>query len=231
MLELFIGSKNYSTWSMRPWLVLRYFDIAFKESLIPFDDFKRESAFKQTILNINPTGKVPALKDDGCLIWDSLAICEYLAEQYPEKQLWPKDRKQRARARSMSAEMHSSFMSLRDSCAMNIDADLTRLGAELWQKNLQLQDDVKRIQALWAERPNPNGFLCGDTLSIADAFYAPVVMRFLGYAIPVSENSQLYMQKIWALAVVQQWIAEAKAEHVILAGEAHTELSNNQSNN
>ena len=219
MLDLFIGNKNYSTWSMRPWLVLRHFDIAFAEHLIAFDDFKLDSPFKKTILAINPTGKVPALKDDELLIWDSLAICEYLAEKFPEKQLWPRDQKQRARARSMSAEMHSSFMALRSTCGMNLDADLSEVGAKLWLDNSQLQEDVKRIETLWSERPDPNGFLCGDTFSIADAFYAPVVMRFIGYGIPISELNQLYMQTILQLAAVQQWIAEAKAEHVFVACE------------
>ena len=219
MLDLFIGNKNYSTWSMRPWLVLRHFDIAFAEHLIAFDDFKLDSSFKKTILAINPTGKVPALKDDELLIWDSLAICEYLAEKFPEKQLWPRDQKQRARARSMSAEMHSSFMALRSACGMNLDADLSEVGAKLWLDNSQLQEDVKRIETLWSERPDPNGFLCGDAFSIADAFYAPVVMRFIGYGIPISELNQLYMQKILKLAAVQQWIAEAKAEHVFVACE------------
>lgn len=219
MLDLFIGNKNYSTWSMRPWLVLRHFDIAFAEHLIAFDDFKLDSPFKKTILAINPTGKVPALKDDELLIWDSLAICEYLAEKFPEKQLWPRDQKQRARARCMSAEMHSSFMALRSACGMNLDADLSEVGAKLWLDNSQLQEDVKRIETLWSERPDPNGFLCGDMFSIADAFYAPVVMRFIGYGIPISEMNQIYMQKILKLAAVQQWIAEAKAEHVFVACE------------
>ena len=219
MLDLFIGNKNYSTWSMRPWLVLRHFDIAFAEHLIAIHDFKLDSPFKKTILAINPTGKVPALKDDELLIWDSLAICEYLAEKFPEKQLWPRDQKQRARARSMSAEMHSSFMALRSACGMNLDADLSEVGAKLWLDNSQLQEDVKRIETLWSERPDPNGFLCGDMFSIADAFYAPVVMRFIGYGIPISEMNQIYMQKILKLAAVQQWIAEAKAEHVFVVCE------------
>lgn len=219
MLDLFIGNKNYSTWSMRPWLVLRHFDIAFTEHLIPFDDFQLESPFKKTILAINPTGKVPALKDGDLLIWDSLAICEYLAEKFPEKQLWPQDQKQRARARSMSAEMHSSFMALRNTCGMNLDADLSEVGAQLWLDHPQLKEDVKRIEALWAERPSQDGFLCGDAFSIVDAFYAPVVMRFIGYGIPISDYNRIYMQKILNLAAVQRWMTEAKAEHVFVACE------------
>ena len=219
MLDLFIGNKNYSTWSMRPWLVLKHFDIQFKEHLIPFDDFQPDSLFKKMILTINPTGKVPALRDGEFLIWDSLAICEYLAEVFPEKSLWPKDKKQRARARCMSAEMHSGFTALRSACGMNLDADLAEVGAKLWLENPQLQQDVKRIEALWAERPSQNSFLCGDEFSIVDAFFAPVVMRFIGYGIPVSDLNQRYMQSILNLAAVQQWIAEAKAEHVFVACE------------
>lgn len=212
MLELFIGDKNYSSWSMRPWLVLQHFGILFKEHLIPFDHFEPESQFKQSILKINPTGKVPALVEDGFLIWDSLAICEYLAEKFPEKHLWPNEAKQRARARSISAEMHSGFGALRNACIMNIEADLTHLGAKLWQENLILQQDVQRIEQLWAERPSEDGFLCGDQFSIADAFYAPVVMRFVTYGIPISSLSQQYVEKILTVSAVQQWVQEAKAE-------------------
>ncbi len=219
MLELFIGDKNYSTWSMRPWLVLQHFGIAFKEHLIPFDHFESDSQFKQSILKVNPTGKVPALLDDDFLVWDTLAICEYLAEKFPDQHLWPMEIKQRARARSISAEMHSSFMALRSTCEMNIEADLTQVGIELWQENIQLQQDVKRIEQLWSDRPTLDGFLCGDTFSIADAFYAPVVMRFVGYGIPISPSSQQYMQTILAVPAVQQWIHEAKAEFRFVACE------------
>lgn len=219
MLELFIGDKNYSTWSMRPWLVARHFEIPFQEHLIAFDHFEVNSQFKQSILKINPTGKVPALVDDGFLIWDSLAICEYLADKFPEKSLYPTDQKQRARARSLSAEMHSSFMVLRNTCDMNLDAQLQEIGARLWQENAKLQHDVKRIEQLWAERPEQDDFLCGDSFSIADAFYAPVVMRFVTYGIPVSQASQRYMQTILAVPAVQQWIAEAKTEFRFVACE------------
>ncbi|ATZ65525.1 glutathione S-transferase family protein [Acinetobacter bereziniae] len=219
MLELFIGDKNYSTWSMRPWLVIQHFNIPFKERLIPFDHFDMDSQFKQSILKINPTGKVPALVDDGFLIWDSLAICEYLAEKFPEKQLWPQEIKQRARARSMSAEMHSSFTALRSTCDMNIDADLKDIGLKLWQDHPALQQDVYRIAQLWSERPQLDGFLCGESFSIVDAFYAPVVMRFMTYGIPVTDNSQRYIQKILTVPAVQQWIAEAQAEFRFVACE------------
>lgn len=212
MLELFIGDKNYSTWSMRPWLVLQHFDISFKEHMIPFDHFELDSQFKQSILKINPTGKVPALVDDGFLVWDTLAICEYLAEKFPEKHLWPIEYKQRARARSIAAEMHSGFMALRSTCEMNIEADLTGVGARLWHENIKLRQDVQRIEQLWSERPAVDSFLCGVEFSIADAFYAPVVMRFIGYGIPLSNLSQKYVQKILSVPAVQQWINEAKEE-------------------
>ena len=219
MLDLYIGNKNYSSWSMRVWLVLRHFNIEFNEHLIQFDHFEADSQFKQAILKINPTGKVPALIHDQFLVWDTLAICEYLAELFPEKDLWPKEIQQRALARSMSAEMHSSFMHLRRLYEMNIEADLRQVGLKLWQENLGLQHDVQRIEGLWTSRPDPNGFLCGAEFSIVDAFYAPVVMRFIGYGVPVSANSQLYIQRIVELPAVQQWINEAKQEHCFVACE------------
>lgn len=219
MLELYIGSKNYSSWSMRPWLVLQHFQIPFEEHLIAFDHFEIDSQFKQRILKINPTGKVPALVDDDFLIWDSFAICEYLAEKFHEKHLWPKDVKQRARARAMSAEMHSSFMSLRSCCGMNIVADLKDVGRQLWHENSGLQNDVQRIEQLWSERPTQTGFLCGDEFSIADAFFAPVVMRLITYGIPISESSRLYVEKILSVVAVQQWMEEAKNEFEFVACE------------
>ncbi len=217
MLRLYIGDKNYSTWSMRPWLVLQHFEIPFQEQLIPFDDFQLDSPFKQKILQINPTGKVPVLVDDdgagnSIVVWDTLAICEYLVEKFPEKHLYPMDFQQRVRARCITAEMHSGFMTLRSTCEMNLDAKLHEVGAHLWQKHVTLRAEVSRIEQIWQQRPQLNGFLCGDHFTIADGFYAPVVMRFLGYGLPVSKDSQQYMQQILAVPTVQQWIEEAQAE-------------------
>ncbi|OTG64249.1 glutathione S-transferase family protein [Acinetobacter silvestris] len=212
-MDLFIGNKNYSSWSMRAWLVLKNFDIPFQEYLIPFDDFQIDGAFKQKILSINPTGKVPVLKHDDLIVWDSLAICEYLAELYPDKKLWPQQVKSRARARSITAEMHSGFMALRSICPMNIEAELTTVGKKFWQESVQLQHDVQRIEALWNARPNIDGFLCGEDFTIADAFYAPIVMRFISYGIPLNDESQRYMQSILSNTATQQWIQEAKREH------------------
>lgn len=211
MYQLFIGNKNYSSWSMRPWILLEQAGIPFQEQLIRFDSFEADSQFKTEILKLNPTGKVPALVDGELVVWDTLAICEYLAEQHPEYALWPQDKSLRARARCISAEMHSSFQGLRNLCPMNVEADLTHIGQQLWSEHAQLRADVARIEQIWSQRPDDDSFLCGE-FSIADAFYAPVVMRFDGYQLPVSASSQCYMQKILALAAVQQWIAEAKQE-------------------
>jgi len=128
MYQLFIGNKNYSTWSMRPWILLKQLGIPFQEHLIQFDSFEPNSQFKTEILKLNSTGKVPTLMHDDLIIWDSLAICEYIAEQNPEKNVLPQVRKQRARARCISAEMHSSFQSLRNLCPMNVEAILCTCG-------------------------------------------------------------------------------------------------------
>lgn len=213
--QLFIGNKNYSTWSMRPWILLKQLGIPFQEHLIQFDSFAADSHFKTAILKFNPTGKVPVLVDGDIVVWDSLAICEYIAEQNPEKNVLPQDRKQRARARCISAEMHSSFQSLRNLCPMNVEADLAHIGQQLWLDNAQLRADVARIEQIWSERPAEDSFLCGE-FSLADAFYAPVVMRFECYKLPISASSQSYMQKILALASVQQWIAAAKQEQMFV---------------
>lgn len=215
MYTLFIGNKNYSTWSMRPWILLKQAGISFQEHLIQFDDFELDSPFKTEILKLNPTGKVPVLVDSDVTVWDSLAICEYVAEQSPEKNLLPQDKKLRARARCISAEMHSSFQSLRNLCPMNIEADLAHIGQKLWAEHDQLRADVARIEQIWSERPSEDSFLCGE-FSVTDAFYAPVVMRFICFQFPVSASSQAYMQKILSLASVQQWIAEAKQEQVFV---------------
>jgi len=124
MLKLYIGNKNYSSWSMRPWVLLRQAGIAFEEVRVRFDSFDAGSEFKRTMGPVSPTGKVPVLVDGDLVVWDTLAIAEYLAETYPEKHLWPQDKAARAHARSICAEMHSGFTALRSHCPMNIEADL-----------------------------------------------------------------------------------------------------------
>lgn len=215
MYQLFIGNKNYSTWSMRPWILLTQAGISFQEHVIQFDSFEPESEFKTEILKLNPTGKVPALVNGDLVVWDSLAICEYIAEQHPELRLWPEEKTLRARARCISAEMHSGFQSLRNLCPMNVEADLSHIGKQLWAEHAQLRAEVARIDQIWSGRPSEDSFLCGE-FSIADAFYAPVVMRFECFKLPLSASSQTYVQKILSLPSVQQWIDEAKQEQMFV---------------
>ena len=129
MLKLYIGNKNYSSWSMRPWVLLRQAGIPFEEQLVRFDSFASGSQFKEVVGTVNPQGKVPVLVDGDLAVWDSLAICEYAAERFPERQLWPRDAKARARARSVCAEMHAGFSALRNHCPMNIEASLPHTDA------------------------------------------------------------------------------------------------------
>ena len=126
MLKLYIGNKNYSSWSMRPWVLLKQAGIAFEEVMVRFDSFDADSTFKKTLQAATPTGKVPLLVDGDLAVWDTLAIAEYVAEQFPDKHLWPADKAARARARSICAEMHSGFTALRGNCPMNIEAELAR---------------------------------------------------------------------------------------------------------
>ncbi|HET9820748.1 MAG TPA: glutathione S-transferase, partial [Burkholderiaceae bacterium] len=132
MLQLVIGNKNYSSWSMRPWVLLRQLGIPFEEKLLRFDGFDADSRFKQAIGRVTPTGRVPVLVDEGFVVWDTLAIAEYLAERYPSLALWPADVHERARARSLCAEMHSGFGALRSHCPMNVEALLPEVGRRLW---------------------------------------------------------------------------------------------------
>jgi glutathione S-transferase len=213
-LQLIIGNKNYSSWSMRPWVLMRQAGIPFEEVQIRFDSFEADSVFKQRVKAINPVGKVPALVDDGFAIWDSLAIAEYLAERFPERQLWPADTRARARARSVCAEMHSGFSALRSHCPMNIEASLPEVGALLWRDQAGLRADVARLVAMWTEllAAQPAGGLLFGAFSIADAFYAPVCTRIRTYALPVPPEVQAYVDRVLTLPGVQAWIAEALAE-------------------
>ncbi|MBL0944748.1 MAG: glutathione S-transferase family protein [Hydrogenophaga sp.] len=213
-LQLIIGNKNYSSWSMRPWVLMRQAGIPFEEVQIRFDSFEADSVFKQRVKAINPVGKVPALVDDGFAIWDSLAIAEYLAERFPERQLWPADARARARARSVCAEMHSGFSALRNHCPMNIEASLPEVGALLWRDQAGLRADVARLVAMWTEllAAQPAGSLLFGDFGIADAFYAPVCTRIRTYALPVPPEVQAYVDRVLALPGVQAWVGDALAE-------------------
>ena len=216
-LTLYIGNKNYSSWSMRPWVLLKQTGIAFTENKVRFDNFGADSNFKKTILRISPAGKVPVLVDsqlgEGHAIWDSLAICEYLAEAYPLLHLWPQDSAARARARVLCADMHSGFQNLRSHYPMNIEAKLPHVGAQLLAEHANLRDDLQRIIALWQKElaqyvgPMLFGHFC-----IADAFFAPVCMRTNTYALPVPDDVRAYVERITALPSVSSWIHDALAE-------------------
>ena len=221
MLKLYIGNKNYSSWSMRPWVLLTQTGIPFEEVMVRFDSFDANSVFKNTIAKVSPTGKVPALVDtsvSGDLkIWDTLAITEYLAEyaaeQFPDKLLWPQDKSARAIARSVCAEMHSGFTGLRSICDMNIEASLPEIGQLVWRDKPAVQADVKRIIELWSgllERYQ-GPMLFGD-FSVADAYFAPVCMRINTYALPVPANIAAYVARVTALPSVQKWIQAALLE-------------------
>jgi glutathione S-transferase len=213
MLKLYIGNKNYSSWSMRPWVLLKQAGIPFEEVMVRFDAFDAQSRFKNEILKVNPSGRVPALVDDGFVVWDTLAIAEYAAEKFPDKQLWPQDAKKRARARSVCAEMHSGFGALRTHCPMNIEASLPEVGAVVWRDQPAVRSDLQRIIGMWTAllEDNKGPMLFGE-FSIADAFFAPVCMRIKNYALPVPGHITDYIRRVCALPGVKAWVEEALQE-------------------
>lgn len=220
MLKLYIGNKNYSSWSMRPWVLLKQAGIPFEEVKLRFDSFDEGSEFKQAIVRINPVGKVPVLDHDGLLIRDSLAIAEYLAEQFPDRKLWPQDKAARALARSACAEMHAGFTALRSHCAMNIEADLSEVGERIWREQAAVRADVQRIVQLWSELLQQSGgpLLFGQ-FTIADAYFVPVCVRLKTFALPVPDEIAAYMDRVRALPGVKAWIADALAEQDFISFE------------
>src|SRR6476619_8308283 len=196
-MQLYIGNKNYSSWSLRAWLLLRQAGIAFEERRLRLD-WNADSPFKRTLLAIAPSGRVPLLvDDDGFAVWDSLAIIEYLAEAFPAKLLWPAERRQRARARSLCAEMHSGFPALRNRCPMNVEASLPEVGPRCRDEWSDVAAELRRIDAMWTEALAQSGgpFLFG-AFSAADAFYAPVCSRVRSYALPVGKVASDYVDSI-----------------------------------
>lgn len=203
---LVIGNKNYSSWSLRPWLLLKQSGIPFKEIRLALgrDDLTQHS----------PSGLVPALKHGALTLWDSLAIAEYLAEQFPEKELWPRDVEARAVARSVSAEMHSGFTSMRTHMNMNCRGYFPGKGM-----TPEVEKDIRRIQQVWQDCRSRYGkqgeFLFGK-FSIADAMYAPVSFRFVTYAVPLPPVAQAYADTLQRLPAMQEWLAAAKAETEVI---------------
>lgn len=204
-LKLVIANKNYSSWSMRAWVALKAFDIPFEEVCIQLD----RTDTSEQIARYSPAGRVPVLLDDELAVWDSLAICEYLAERYPAKAMWPQDARARAMARSICSEMHAGFAALRSSLPMNIRA---RFPAR--EFNAMTQAEIRRICTIWEAclaSFGQEGFLFGD-FSIADAYFAPVVMRFFTYDVALESPLQAYADRVAAYPAVEQWIRDAKAE-------------------
>ena len=220
-MKLLIGNKNYSSWSMRPWVMLTQFDIPFEEVMVRFDSFAADSKFKAVVAALSPVGKVPILvEDDGFAVWDTLAIAEYVAEKFPAKGLWPRDARRRARARSVCAEMHSGFAALRGAFGMNIEASLAEVGARVLAENAAARADLARVIQLWQEALADSGgpFLFGD-YSIADAYFAPVVMRLRTYALPVPADVAAYMARAVAAKGTAAWIRDALEEKEFLTFE------------
>jgi glutathione S-transferase len=209
-LTIYIGNKNYSSWSLRAWLVLKESGLAFEEVMIPL----YEPASRTTVLRHSPSGRVPALHDGGRVVWESLAICEYLAELCPDKQFWPADRATRAQARSVSAEMHSGFAALRHHMPMNIRSSFPNRGI-----TPEVQADINRITAIWRELRRNAGdggsFLFGH-FTVTDAMFAPVVSRFRTYHVELDETCQAYADAVWALPTFREWQEEASHEPMII---------------
>jgi glutathione S-transferase len=217
MLQLVIGNKNYSSWSMRPWVLMRHFGIAFDEIKLRFDAFTADSAFHRALARHTPAARVPVLLIDGFAIWDTLAIAEALADLHPQLALWPRDARQRARARSLCAEMHAGFPALRSHCPMNIEAALPEVGARVVAEQDGVRADLARIDAMWSTQIADHGgpFLFGD-FSIVDAYYAPVVSRTRTYTLPLSDAARAYADRVWAAPGVAAWVADAQAERDFL---------------
>ncbi|MGJ4944669.1 glutathione S-transferase family protein [Bradyrhizobium sp. HKCCYLS1011] len=212
-LKLVIGNKNYSSWSMRPWLAMRGCNIAFEEIFVPI--YTDDKADKDRLLSFSPAGKVPILIDGDITVWDSLAIIEHLAERFPDAGLWPQGIAERAHARAISAEMHSGFVPLRSACGMNLHRPV---------RAIQLSDEVKanvaRIEQIWSDCRAQYGargpYLFG-AFSAADAMYAPVVHRFRTYAIDVTPQTRAYMDTMMAMPAFAEWTRDGLAETLLIA--------------
>ncbi|MCC7273590.1 MAG: glutathione S-transferase family protein [Alphaproteobacteria bacterium] len=209
-LTIYIGNKNYSSWSLRGWLMVKASGIEFDEVVIPLD----EPTTRETVLRHSPSGRVPAIKHGERVVWDSLAIGEYLAEIAPQAGLWPVDQTARAVARSVSAEMHAGFVALREHFPMNMRSTFADR-----PPTADAQADINRITAIWLDCRRRFGgagqFLFGQ-FTIADAMFAPVVSRFRTYKLPLDEVGQAYGDAIWGLPSVQEWLQAARKEPMVI---------------
>lgn len=207
---IYIANKNYSSWSLRGWLILKHTGAPFVEEVIRLE----EAATRATILRHSPSGRLPALHDGKLVIWDSLAIGEYLAERFPDARLWPAAASARAMARSASAEMHSSFAAMRAHLPMNIRSSFPNRGV-----TPEVLADINRITALWRDcrkRFGEGGDFLFGSFTIADAMYAPVVSRFRTYKIELDDESQRYADAVWALPSMQEWATAARNEPMVI---------------
>jgi glutathione S-transferase len=207
---IYIGNKNYSSWSLRGWLMLKQSGAAFEEVVIPL----RETQTRTTILRHSPSGRVPALERGELVIWESLAIGEYLADRFPDAGLWPADPAARGVARAVSAEMHAGFSALRSHLPMNIRSTFAGRGL-----TPEAQADINRVTALWRDcrkRFGQDGLFLFGPPTIADAMYAPVVSRFRTYKVALDEEAQLYADAVWALPAMQEWATAASHEPMII---------------
>ncbi len=217
-MKLIIGNKNYSSWSLRGWLACKQSGLAFEEITVPLFGDDWEAARSSDYLAPSH-GKVPILWDGEAVVWDSLAIIDYLADKVGRDRFWPKDDAARAMARSMVAEMHSSYMPLRRACPMNIRSRVE--GVPLGE---DVRADIVRILTLWAEaraRFGKGGPFLFGTFGAADVIYAPVVSRFLTYGIGVPGFAQVYMQAVWEHEWMQQWINAAESEDWVIEQYEH----------
>jgi len=203
MFTLHIANKNYSSWSLRPWVLMRTLNIPFNEQLHPFDVGTNWTVYR----TFSPSGKVPCLQDGGLHVWDSLAIAEYLAETYP--QVWPADKTARAWARCASAEMHSGFQTLRNICGMSCGHRI-----QMHEISPALQKDIARIDELWNEGLRIFGgeFLAGEKFTAVDAFFAPVAFRFQTYGLPLTGAAKDYLARLLNLNSMQEWYASGLTE-------------------
>jgi glutathione S-transferase len=206
-MRLVVANKNYSSWSMRAWMLLTQLEIPFEEVKLSFND----PQFKARVAAFSPARRVPVLIDGDLVVWDSLAIAEYVAERFPERGVWPSDAAARARARSVCAEMHAGFGALRDRLPMNCELHVTGMTFDRPVKR-----DIARIVASWTDcraRFGGGGPFLFGAFSAADAYYAPVVRRFLGFDVELPEAARAYAAAVDALPSMRRWMADALAEH------------------
>ena len=216
-MQLVIANKNYSSWSMRPWVTMRGLDIPFEERKLSFR-LGLGAGFRDAMLKISPAARVPVLVDGDLTVWDSLAIAEYLHERFPQQGVWPAALVARTRARARCAEMHAGFGALRQHCPMNVEASLPQAGARVLREQPAVRRDLERIDQMWSEALAASGgpFLFG-AFGAVDGFYAPVATRVRTYGLPLSRPSAAYAERLLAAPGPAAWIADALAEHEFIA--------------